>query len=301
MGILNKIKDMFFEEDSDDVQINDNRIAKKIELPKRKKNKEEDIKEELEEKEEIEEEKEEEEPEEIKKEDFFEEEIEEELEEELTPKKKPIIFDDEDFIEDFVPEKETKEHVLYGGVQKKEVYVEKKKFAPSPIISPVYGVLSKNYQKEDFEEHKNKKDLDHLFVDERKKKITFDSVRQKAYGDLTEEIEQTMEMKSKKEDLESTGLLYDIEDKEEKSPKIESVTMGDAEEYFKDLGLEYNVDYIDASKTHKSRSEKNKKLQDEVKEEKEIKPEKEEKEPNDVEEKNLYDLIDMMYDSNEEE
>jgi len=301
MGILNKIKDMFFEEDSDDVQINDNRIAKKIELPKRKKNKEEDIKKELEEKEEIEEEKEEEEPEEIKKEDFFEEEIEEELEEELTPKKKPIIFDDEDFIEDFVPEKETKEHVLYGGVQKKEVYVEKKKFAPSPIISPVYGVLSKNYQKEDFEEHKNKKDLDHLFVDERKKKITFDSVRQKAYGDLTEEIEQTMEMKSKKEDLESTGLLYDIEDKEEKSPKIESVTMGDAEEYFKDLGLEYNVDYIDASKTHKSRSEKNKKLQDEVKEEKEIKPEKEEKEPNDVEEKNLYDLIDMMYDSNEEE
>jgi len=301
MGILNKIKDMFFEEDSDDVQINDNRIAKKIELPKRKKNKEEDIKEELEEKEEIEEEKEEEEPEEIKKEDFFEEEIEEELEEELTPKKKPIIFDDEDFIEDFVPEKETKEHVLYGGVQKKEVYVEKKKFAPSPIISPVYGVLSKNYQKEDFEEHKNKKDLDHLFVDERKKKITFDSVRQKAYGDLTEEIEQTMEMKSKKEDLESTGLLYDIEDKEEKSPKIESVTMGDAEEYFKDLGLEYNVDYIDASKAHKSRSEKNKKLQDEVKEEKDIKPEKEEKEPNDVEEKNLYDLIDMMYDSNEEE
>ena len=301
MGILNKIKDMFFEEDSDDVQINDNRIAKKIELPKRKKNKEEDIKKELEEKEEIEEEKEEQEPEEIKKEDFFEEEIEEELEEELTPKKKPIIFDDEDFIEDFVPEKETKEHVLYGGVQKKEVYVEKKKFAPSPIISPVYGVLSKNYQKEDFEEHKNKKDLDHLFVDERKKKITFDSVRQKAYGDLTEEIEQTMEMKSKKDDLESTGLLYDIEDKEEKSPKIESVTMGDAEEYFKDLGLEYNVDYIDASKTHKSRSEKNKKLQDEVKEEKEIKPEKEEKEPNDVEEKNLYDLIDMMYDSNEEE
>ena len=120
-------------------------------------------------------------------------------------------------------------------------------------------------------------------------------------GYTTEEIEQTMEMKSKKEDLESTGLLYDIEDKEEKSPKIESVTMGDAEEYFKDLGLEYNVDYIDASKTHKSRSKKNKKLQDEVKEEKEIKPEKEEKEPNDVEEKNLYDLIDMMYDSNEEE
>ena len=29
-----------------------------------------------------------------------------------------------------------------------------------------------SYQKEDFEDH-SKKDLDHLFVDERKKKITF--------------------------------------------------------------------------------------------------------------------------------
>lgn len=310
MGLLNKIKDMFFEEEGDDVQINDNRIAKKIELPKRRNKAKEEV-EEKEEKKEKDLDLDEEEEEEVKpskkvleieedEEDELEE-LEEELEEEEITKKKPIIFDDEDFIEDFVPEKETKEHVLYGGVQKKEPYVEKKKFAPSPIISPVYGVLSKNYQKEDFEDH-SKKDLDHLFVDERKKKITFDSVRQKAYGDLTEEIQQTMEMNAKKkEDTESTGLLYDIEDKEEKSPKIESVTMGDAEEYFKDLGLEYNVDYIDASKEHKSRSEKNKKLQEEVKEEakEEIKEEKHEEE--DTDEKNLYDLIDMMYDSNEEE
>lgn len=292
MGIFNKIKDMFFEEETDEVQINDNRVAKKIELPKRKSKIKEEIEEEVEE---IKEEKEEiEEVKPSKTSSYFDEEL-EELDEEPPIKKKPIIFDDEDFIEDFVPEKETKEHVLYGGVQKKEPYVEKKKFAPSPIISPVYGVLTKNYQKEDFEEH-GKKDLDHLFIDERKKKITFDSVRQKAYGDLTEEIEQTMEMNAKKKEQkeEQKSLLYDMEEEEDKGPKVESVTMGDAEEYFKDLGLEYNVDYIDASKSHKSRSEKNKKLQDEVKEEtKEIQE--------DVEEKNLYDLIDMMYDSKEEE
>lgn len=304
MNIFNKIKDMFFEEEGDDVQINDNRIAKKIELPKRKNKVKEDI---AEREKKNNKEKEidldvVEEEEEIKLSnkglEIEEEEKLEELEEEIEiSKKKPIIFDDEDFIEDFVPEKETKEHILYGGVQKKEPYVEKKKFAPSPIISPVYGVLSKNYQKEDFEDH-SKKDLDHLFVDERKKKITFDSVRQKAYGDLTEEIEQTMEMNAKKKaEPEPKGLLYDIEDAEETSPKIESVTMGDAEEYFKDLGLEYNVDYIDASKSHKTRSEKNKKLQEEVKEE----PKEEVKEEKDTEEKNLYDLIDMMYDSNEEE
>ncbi len=307
MNIFNKIKDMFFEEEGDDVQINDNRIAKKIELPKRRNKVKEDIaeKEKKNDKEkELDLDLDEEEIKsskkilEIEEDEEKLEELEEEIEEKELSKKKPIIFDDEDFIEDFVPEKETKEHVLYGGVQKKEPYVEKKKFAPSPIISPVYGVLSKNYQKEDFEDH-SKKDLDHLFVDERKKKITFDSVRQKAYGDLTEEIEQTMEMNAKKKvETESKGLLYDIEDDEETSPKIESVTMGDAEEYFKDLGLEYNVDYIDASKSHKTRSEKNKKLQDEVKDNT-----KEEKktEEEDTEEKNLYDLIDMMYDSNEEE
>lgn len=255
MGLFNKIKDMFFEdEDENDVKVNDNRVAKKIEFPKPKEKVEE--------------------PEPI-----------EEFEEPVFEKtRKPVIFEDEDFIEDFVSEQETKEHVLYGGVTtKKEVVMDKKKFAPSPIISPVYGVLSKNYQKEDFPE--TKKDLDHLFIDERKKKITFDSVRQKAYGDLTEELEQVMDKPSH----ESKSLLYDME-KEKKGPAVEAVTMGDAEEYFKDLGLEYNVDYIDVTKTHRTRSEKNKELDTNIKE----------TESEDDEEKNLYDLIDMMYDNKEE-
>ncbi len=271
MGLFNKIKDMFFEEEEDnDVQVNDNRIAKKIEISKAKTKDPEPI---VEEKEEF-----------VEPiiEDFEEPEIDEE--EELTKVRKPVIFDDEDFIEDFVSEQETKEHVLYGGVTtKKEPVIDKKKFAPSPIISPVYGVLSKNYQKEDFEE--SKKDLDHLFVEERKKKITFDSVRQKAYGDLTDEIEQIME----KPAAESKKLLYDME-AEEKGPAVEAVTMGDAEEYFKDLGLEYNVDYIDVTKTHRTRSEKNKDLTEKV-----TTPIEETDE-----EKNLYDLIDMMYENKEE-
>ena len=35
------------------------------------------------------------------------------------------------------------------------------------------------------------------------------------------------------------------------SPAVEKVTVGDAEEYFNDLGLEYNVDYVDVSKEKK--------------------------------------------------
>jgi len=253
MGLMNKIRDIFFEEtEEDEVPINDNRIAKKIEIPTKKEQ--------------------------------------HDLEEVLnTPQikqeeRKPVIFDEEDFVEDMVKEEETKEHILYGGVQKTQPK-EKKVFKPSPIISPVYGVLSQNYQVEDFN---GKKDLDHLFIDERKKNATFDSVRQKAYGDLTEELEATMFKEEKKEER---SLLYDMEE-DPKGPEIESVTVGDAEEYFKDLGLEYNVDYIDIAKNKKTRTEKNKDLSEEISR---ISDNEE-----NSEEKNLYDLIDMMYENKEE-
>ena len=67
-------------------------------------------------------------------------------------------------------------------------------------------------------------------------------------------------LKKKKKNL----LIYflDLTD-EAKAPEISNVTMGDAEEYFEDLGLEYNKDYIDSSKT--TRVEKNANLDQERK------------------------------------
>lgn len=116
--------------------------------------------------------------------------------------------------------------------------------------------------------------------------------------------------------------MYDLEDNEK--PSIEKVTIGDAEEYFNDLGLEYNVDYKDSEKEKKTRISKNKELTDivdeEIKEEEKISAEIKNKSTrktkiveqpveedddikpevdDDIEEKNLYDLIDMMYDSKE--
>ena len=41
--------------------------------------------------------------------------------------------------------------------------------------------------------------------------------------------------------------LFDLTDEKGK-PEVKELTMGDALEYFQDLGLEYNVDYVDASK-----------------------------------------------------
>lgn len=58
---------------------------------------------------------------------------------------------------------------------------ENHKFVPSPVISPVYGVLDKNYKKEDIVV----KNVD-------VKSIDVDSVRKKAFGTLEEDIEKTL-------------------------------------------------------------------------------------------------------------
>ena len=119
-------------------------------------------------------------------------------------------------------------------------------FQPTPIISPIYGILDKNYRKEEVIDRKDKP----ITFDEE-----FDSVRRKAYGKKDEE--ETME-KILEKDLETitepvveeeiaveiNETPYDPE--LEAKPILEDVTVGEAEEYFDDLGLEYNVDYKDA-------------------------------------------------------
>ena len=64
--------------------------------------------------------------------------------------------------------------------------------------------------------------------------------------DIVHSYTDGLEIKEEKE--EPSNLLLDLTD-EAKAPEISNVTMGDAEEYFEDLGLEYNKDYIDSSKT----------------------------------------------------
>ena len=127
--------------------------------------------------------------------------------------------------------------------------------------------------------------------------------------------------------------------KEEEVPAISKITLGDAEEYFDDLGLEYNVDYKDSAKEHRVPKKESKKVVDvaedtlehidldleytkehklsstkdleitkeqlkpktakEIKKIKNIKDLDVEEEPEEPDEKNLYDLIDMMYESKE--
>ena len=295
MKLIEKLKNVFFEEvpeDEDEEELPQT-FAKKIE-PKKpaeppvvhevKKEEKPIIEEEPEEfKEPIEPEKEEE-PEEKKEEPTF-----------------PMMFDDDDFLEDnkvveeendYVPpvtyKREDKpERELYQGKRElsyvesvrkpnytytKSYYEEKetKGFRPSPIISPVYGVLDKNYRKEEVVTKKEVK------LSTGKTNFDLDTVRNKAFGTDDEEISDKKTREAKSEEKEDKK-IYDVNNNK---PQVNRVTLADADEYYNDLGLAYNVDYSDASRNNNSRTTKYNN-----------KNNKKEKDVDD----NLFDLIDSMY------
>ena len=322
MGLLDKLKNVFFEEEIVEVEEDEEPIepkekvtvAKKIENPEVKKAEEEKKEEKRkEERMTFDEEKElETEPPrehrfpmtfddkdfEVEKTIELEEPVREEtkietppVREKLEEYKEPVIEETREFryekneTIELVPKEDPNAYRgLYEGSKDKE---EKPVFTPSPIISPIYGILNKNYKKEEIV---TKKEI--RLSQASSRKADLDVVREKAYGDLANDISLSIEDEGKKNKEEKENLLYDLN--EEESPTVKVVTVGDAEEYFNDLGLEYNVDY----KVEKE-EEKEKKVE---KEEEKIEPKKEEHKMklNDSEdEKNLFDLIDSMYEDKE--
>ena len=164
----------------------------------------------------------------------------------------------------------------------REVIEKPKKFKPSPVISPVYGVLDK---KDDSSLNTKSKSssLEHT----KEMVINFDTIRQKAYGSLADDIENEMNTTTKDIDeiekqidniLGENNLLSDLE--EEKTVEVNNVSVDeDTDEYnYSDFGVEYKID----------NSEKIEK------EEEAIKEEKKDKEVELTED--LFNLIDSMYD-----
>lgn len=105
----------------------------------------------------------------------------------------PVFFDDKDFESLEKPKVEKKKEKKNATVVKREDayqakgihYEEKKVFKPSPIISPVYGILDKNYKKEEIS---NKA----VYTDEsyhKPHKLDIDDVRNKAFGTLEDDID----------------------------------------------------------------------------------------------------------------
>ena len=200
--------------------------------------------------------------------------------------------------------KETVSIHEYGTYEKEK----KTGFKPSPIISPIYGILDKNYKKEEIAPKREVRLSSYT-----REHVSVDDVRRKAYGNLADDIaadingsNTTPEVSEKTEDKsdDSDNLLVDLS-KDDEKPTVSEVTMGDAEEYFRDLGLEYNIDYKDSSKekaTGRRVTEdynEEKKIAD-VSTEKEKEPAKEEASTTPTADDNLFDLIDSMYEDEEE-
>lgn len=114
-----------------------------------------------------------------------------------TPKRvSPFLSFDEDEFERLNSKiRETEKQQIANEAKKEVKKVTQKeiktpevprRFRPSPIISPVYGVLDKNYKKDDIVE---KNMVFHLQDEE----INVDAVRKKAYGTLEDEIESAFD------------------------------------------------------------------------------------------------------------
>jgi len=195
---------------------------------------------------------------------------------------------------------------------------EKKVFRPSPVISPVYGVLDKNYTKDDIVDKNEEIKSSQTKVDiSNTSAISYDVIRRKAYGTLEDELEDTLSgrfkgTEDKKEDKVS-AVKKDIKDLEDPKKHIEklldelektaSMTVGEIEEALKDQlddTNEYDLpDTLINGLDTKSKSN----VEEELEKTEEFKPKnlKEEEPKTDEElENDLFNLIDSMYEESEE-
>ena len=210
-------------------------------------------------------------------------------------------FNDEDFmvettkpksiIEDIKPVVKEEKPILYQGSRKRKE--ETKRFKPSPIISPIYGLLDEkgNRVSEDKETVAN--------MLNNKEEVSIDDVRKKAYGSLDNEIEDTLKRLSSKTIEEAEK---ELEEKEEKLSRTKKNIKEDKKaEVFSPVEIEDeedddmilpNVNFKEIDVDTETKVKSTKKKKEEIK--KEIEADDEE-DDDDTKEQDLFNLIDTMY------
>ena len=168
---------------------------------------------------------------------------------------KPVFFDDDDF-EDLNLKEEKKEEVMpeekeiYGSKIISEKKVEEKKaFKPTPIISPVYGVLDKNYHKEDIVSRSDSSKNDDY------KESPIDTIRNKAYGTLEDELENTL--------FGSNSILFKKDEEEHKNDLEEEVDDSILTDLTDDISKELDELLIKKEKYVDEEKKEDKEIEDE--------------------------------------
>ena len=208
-------------------------------------------------------------------------------------------FDEEEF-DSFVPKKratnvleherkkqEKKQEVKpdyrrdYKRVEEVKDVREVKKFRPSPIISPVYGILDKNYTPDEITTRTEVVTTRSLDVD---------SVRKKAFG--TKEEKEAIKNKEKEEEI-----LMDksLEERLEKARTIDELLKDSSDEV---IDIPASIDEeIDESFPSIDRLDE----EEIVKPVKKVNTQEKKIEEDDTLENDLFDLIDSMYENREED
>ena len=249
MKVFDKIKDLFADEDEEEVVDTVKKEVIQVEIPAPKSP--------VIEKEEV---------------------VPQEKEEDNSP-----FFDDRDF-EEIKRSNPTLEE-MYAKEEKKEVYKGKrdevkKHFEPTPIISPVYGVLNKNYKKDDI--------VNKAEPPKENREITLDEVRNKAYGTLEDELENTL--------FGKTSIMFQENEKAKELDEIEEDLAKTAEaiDLLKDEDAKIKIEISTDKPKHEKKEED---LEDTMITQALEVAEEEEKEKTDTKlsEDDLFDLIDDMY------
>ncbi len=161
-------------------------------------------------------------------------------------------------------------------------------FKPSPIISPIYGILDKNYKKEEIVEKKE------VYKPSPTEK-NYDYVRRKAYGTLEDELEDTLT----KVNCDIVESVNELESELEALPKQTK----NIEDLLSEIEKNNNtsIGELEERAKNKMLAEENEE-EDEYEEETELEVKEEEKEEvnDNTLEHDLFNLIDSMYEDKEE-
>lgn len=191
---------------------------------------------------------------------------------------------------------------------------EKKSFRPSPVISPIYGVLDKNYKKEEIVERKEE-----IEKSIPRNELSYDTVRRKAYGTLEDDLEDTLMSinKSTLKEVEEIERELDslenpkkhIEQLLEDLEKTASMTVGELEEALKNemedtVEIKESVRIISEfdDELPEPIDEPKRRIEEDFEFTEEFKPRNKRTEKVDEQklENDLFNLIDSMYEEGDE-
>lgn len=321
MGLLDKVKNLFTEEVEEEIKPIKKEVRHiEVEAPKRAETKGFEI---------------EDEPVEEKKEEKF------------------VFFSDDDFkdldkpVLKEIPEVKEEKKEVYRSQEtyrKKENYrqpeaynpikeEEKKNFKPSPIISPVYGVLDKNYSKDEVVSKK-------VTTRPTNRSLSVDDIRKKAYGTIEDELKDTIlgvtQEKEEVQELNDIDIFEELEkydNLDALEEKIEKKDIIDVDDLFDSLDnkkeeilgeldnkkdeildeldnkkddiiitdedLDFDEETLELSRQLENQKKKLDEINDFIPEE-EIEDDKLIEE-DDLNESELFDLIDSMYEKRDDE